>query len=212
MSSTSPTDVVKKLQRSGRSETSPSGTAALPTQQSQDPIVTAARAGDHLAIHKFLLDVFHGPTSTEFTAQLENPFYEPSDRLIVKHRKQMIGHVRIQQQQMHFGVELLPVSKLCELAIAPEYRQRAIGAALLQAAEEQMIREGSLLGILETNVPDFYRQHGWTCRAGTAFQRLMPGTSFPTLGAKQVRAATDIDHSTLRRGTKTIQYSALATC
>mgnify|MGYP001226428571 FL=1 len=57
MSSTSPADVVRKLQRSGRAATSESGTAVVPTQQSQGPVVTAARAGDHLAIHKFLLDV-----------------------------------------------------------------------------------------------------------------------------------------------------------
>ncbi len=186
MSSTSPADVVRKLQRSGRSATSQSGTAVLPAQQSQDPVVTAARAGDHLAIHKFLLDVFHGPTSAEYTAQLENPFYEPSDRLIVKHRKQLIGHVRIQQQQMHFGTELLPVSNLCELATAPEYRQRAIGSALLQAAEQQMIQEGSLLGILETNVPDFYRQHGWTVSSRHSFSTADARNILSSLGAKQV--------------------------
>jgi len=187
MSSTSPADVVRKLQRSGRAATSESGTAVVPTQQSQGPVVTAARAGDHLAIHKFLLDVFHGPTSAEFTAQLENPFYEPSNRLIVKHRKQLIGHVRLQQQQMHFGTELIPISNLCELATAPEYRQRAIGSALLQAAEQQMISEGSLLGILETNVPNFYRQHGWTVASRHSFSTADARNILSTLGANRIQ-------------------------
>ena len=187
MSSTSPADVVKNLQRSGRNETRPSGTTVLPEQQSQDPVVVAARAGDHLAIHKFLLDVFHGPTSAEFTAQLENPFYEPSDRLIVKHRKQIIGHVRIQQQQMHFGANLLPISNLCELATAPEYRQRAIGSALLQTAEQQMIDEGSLLGVLETNLPEFYRQHGWTVSSRYSFSTADARNILSSLGAQEVQ-------------------------
>ena len=165
MSSTGPTDVARKLPRSSRKPTTQSERGSLTAQQNQPVVVSTARAGDHLAIHKFLLDVFHGPSVTEFTAQLENPFYEPSDRLIVKHRKQIIGHVRLQHQQMHFGDQLIPVTKVSELATAPEYRQRAIGAALLQAGEQQMIREGSLLGTLETNLPEFYRQQGWTvCR------------------------------------------------
>jgi len=186
MSSTSPADVVRKPQRSGRNETRPSNTTVLAEQQSGDPVVVAARAGDHLAIHKFLLDVFHGPTPAEFTAQLENPFYEPSDRLIAKYRKQIIGHVRIQQQQMHFGANLLPISNLCELATAPEYRQRAIGSSLLQTAERQMVDEGSLLGVLETNVPEFYRQHGWTVSSRYSFSTADARNILSSLSAQEV--------------------------
>ncbi|HIA18051.1 MAG TPA: GNAT family N-acetyltransferase [Planctomycetaceae bacterium] len=169
MSSTSPTDVARKLRRSGWKSAHPSDTASSSAQQSQTPTVISARAGDHLAIHKFLLDVFHGPSNSEFTAQLENPLYEPSDRLMVKHRKQIIGHVKLQHQQMHFGRQLIPMSNVSELATAPEYRQRAIGAALLQAAEQQIIQEGSFLGTLETNIPEFYRQHGWTVSRNHSF-------------------------------------------
>ena len=169
MSSTSPTGVARKLQRSGQKPARQAGAAAVPARQSQESIVTTARAGDHLAIHRFLLDVFHGPSASEFTAQLENPAYEPSDRLIVKNRKQIIGHVRLQQQLMHFGNQVIPITNLTELAIAPEYRQRAIGSALLEAAEAQLVQEGSLLGTLETNLPQFYQQHGWTVARRPSF-------------------------------------------
>src|SRR3954465_13146049 len=43
-----------------------------------------AKTGDHPLIHGLLVSIFHGPTLAEFQAQLDEPGYEPVDRLIVK--------------------------------------------------------------------------------------------------------------------------------
>ena len=43
-----------------------------------------AKTGDHPLIHGLLISIFHGPTLAEFQAQLDEPGYEPVDRLIVK--------------------------------------------------------------------------------------------------------------------------------
>ena len=46
--------------------------------------VAPATSGDHAAIYFFLSDVFQGPTRAEFKASLEDPFYEPRDRLLLR--------------------------------------------------------------------------------------------------------------------------------
>ena len=45
--------------------------------------VVTATAADQAAVYQFLVSVFHQPSQTEFQAQLEDPTYEPADRLLV---------------------------------------------------------------------------------------------------------------------------------
>src|SRR6266567_4916887 len=46
--------------------------------------LAVAKTGDHGLLHNLLVSVFHGPSLAEFQAQLDEPGYEPADRLIVK--------------------------------------------------------------------------------------------------------------------------------
>src|SRR5688572_1355965 len=59
----------------------PLGVTAVPRE---DFRLAAATAGDHAAIHQLLTTVFQGPSRDDFSASLEDPLYEPCDRLIVK--------------------------------------------------------------------------------------------------------------------------------
>src|SRR5215207_11131755 len=62
------------------------GHAATAAVVTSNPRLVPARAGDHAAIHHLLLSQFRGPSPLEFQAQLDEPLYEPTDRLLVKHR------------------------------------------------------------------------------------------------------------------------------
>jgi GNAT superfamily N-acetyltransferase len=124
--------------------------------------LASATAGDHLAVHHLLLSVFLGPSNHEFQTQLDEPTYEPRDRLLVKHGQRVVSHLRLIRREMFFGSMLLPVTSVADVATSPEFCGRGYATALLASAERRMVEEGSVLGILRTDRIDFYRNRGWT--------------------------------------------------
>src|SRR5215204_3046968 len=62
-----------------------------------------AKTGDHGLIHRLLLSVFHGPSAAEFHAQLDEPGYEPADRLVVKDGEQVAAHLRLARQTIQLS-------------------------------------------------------------------------------------------------------------
>ena len=57
--------------------------------------VLQGRAGDHLSIHALLLSLLHSPSEAEFQLNLDRPDYDPSQRLLLKHGDDLIGHIRL---------------------------------------------------------------------------------------------------------------------
>jgi len=123
--------------------------------------VSSARAGDHGAISRFLQNIFRKPTSTDYATQLEDPQYEPRDRIVARIGNQIIGHARVQMRDIHFGNIQLPIGHLCEMATAPEYRNHGIGTAILEQAHDLMLEQGAALGLLKTPAVRFYQNHNW---------------------------------------------------
>jgi predicted N-acetyltransferase YhbS len=123
--------------------------------------LSPATAGDHLAVHHFLRNVFQAPSSREFQTQQDEPTYEPRDRLLVKHRDRVVAHLRLLRREMRFGACHLPITCIADMATAPEHRRRGYASALLALAEQRMREEGSVLGVLRTRKIDFYRKRGW---------------------------------------------------
>lgn len=133
-----------------------------------------ATPGDHTAVYHFLTAVFQGPPRGEFRASLEDPFYEPHDRLLVKRGMQIAAHVHVTHRVMEFGPVGLPVAGLAWLGTLPGFRGRGYGRRLLVAAERHMAGSGALVGLLWTRIPHFFRRTGWALcgrpcqsRAGT---------------------------------------------
>ena len=71
------------------SEETPSLTSA-PREPSPLPLIGSAfqtlpgTAADHHRVHEFLTRVFHGPSTEAFATSLEDPFYEPCNRLLLR--------------------------------------------------------------------------------------------------------------------------------
>ncbi|MBN2474181.1 MAG: GNAT family N-acetyltransferase [Pirellulales bacterium] len=124
------------------------------------PLVPAG-GGDHPAIFFFLTGVFQGPTRNEFRASLEDPFYEPHDRLLIKLGNRIAGHVHVTHRVMQFGPVQIPAAGIGHLAVLPECRGAGHGSHLLAAAENHMVRSGALIGLLRTSIPHFFRRTGW---------------------------------------------------
>ena len=123
--------------------------------------VVAARSGDHSAIHYFLSGIFQAPSRAEFRASLDDPFYEPSDRLLLKRGDRIVGHALITHRVQQFGPLEIPVANLSWLASAPELQGQGLGRHLLAAAERQMAEGGAMVGWLRTRIPHFFRRQGW---------------------------------------------------
>jgi predicted acetyltransferase len=113
--------------------------------------LVAGCAGDHPVVQHLLAEVFQGPSRDAFYSSLDDPFYEPRDRLLVKRSDQTVSHLLLTKRVMHFSW----------LGTLPEFRQLGFASRLVRAADEVMRRDGVVLGVLKTRVPHFFRQFGW---------------------------------------------------
>jgi predicted N-acetyltransferase YhbS len=123
--------------------------------------VVLANGSDHAAIYYFLAGAFQGLSRAEFRTSLDDPFYTPRDRLLIRHGGRIVAHVHLTHRSMHFGGLQLPAAGLRWLATSPDCRGRGFGRHLLRAAEKQMAQNGALLGLLRTDIPHFFRHTGW---------------------------------------------------
>ncbi len=125
-----------------------------------------ASAADHAAVGRLLASIFYSPISCkcselEFRASIDDPFHELYDRLVIRCGSRLVGHVLTTRRTMQFGSLQLPAAGLHWLGVAPEIRSQGHGLRLLAAAENAMTDQGSLVGLLRTRVPHFFRRSGW---------------------------------------------------
>jgi predicted N-acetyltransferase YhbS len=141
-----------------------------------------------------LVSVLHGPSQAEFQSQLDDPFYEPQDRLFVRHATHVIAHAHLTRREMHFGPEQFAVAGLADLAVLPEYRGHGCGSALLNAVEQRMTDDGAVLGVLRTSTPEFFQRRGWC---------VCTRHSYSLAGARKIlshlRATENVSRSPLRQ-------------
>ena len=144
----------------------PSTPSAPFSPRSQPPAIpqrlVPARSGDHAAIHQLLLSIFHGPSAAEFHAQLDEPLYEPTDRLLVKHGDEVVAHLRLTKRLIHFGSLTVPVAGFMDLGTSHEFRSRGFASALLDAGQQQASAEGALIGLTRTTAPELFLRQGWS--------------------------------------------------
>jgi predicted N-acetyltransferase YhbS len=133
--------------------------------------VLGARGGDHATIYYFLQSIFQGPPRTEFHAALQDPFYEPTDRLLLWQKRRIAAHVHLTHRTMHLGATTIPVAGLTALGVAPEHRSQGFGTHLLRAAESRMTAAGALVGVLRTSLPHFFRRTGWALCGQPSYRR-----------------------------------------
>jgi predicted N-acetyltransferase YhbS len=124
-------------------------------------VIEPARSGDHLAIHYFLQQVFGGPSPRDFQWQLEEPGYTPAQRLIVREGNRIIAHIRLVPGSMPLAGGTLPVARLCEMGVAPEYRGQGWGSELLQTAGRIALQRGYCLLVGRSDKADLFAQNHW---------------------------------------------------
>ena len=123
--------------------------------------MTTANSGDHATIFQFLTACCRPPAQELYLAALDDPFYEPNDRLLVKVGHQIIAHLHVVNRVMQFGPLEFPVAGLSWLATLPECRSQGYAHLLLAAADRSLRNQGAILGLLRTKLPHFFRPAGW---------------------------------------------------
>lgn len=160
--------------------------------------LTTAGPGDHPSIQYFLQTILHGPAPAEFQAQLEDPFYEPCNRLIIKRGDRIIAHLRLSHREMCFGHTHLPVTMVSDLATLPEFRGQGCATALLAEATRRMSEEGGVMGLLHTAQPQFPMQRGWAVCGRHCFSIARPRDILSYLSAthtmRKRRTPAAVDH------------------
>ncbi len=136
-----------------------------PHQRLREPIaVEPAIHGNHLAIQGFLQRSLHRPSKAEFNSALMRPGYDPSERLIVKDPKDktVAGHVQVQSQTIRFGRSEIPVGRLRDFAMLPEFRHRGVDRKLLAEAETLAKRNGAMMMVARQEDYRFLKSNGWS--------------------------------------------------
>lgn len=175
--------------------TSASSRADAHAPQQQTVRLLPARSGDHAAIHRLLLSIFHGPSGAEFHAQLDEPLYEPTDRLLVKSGERVVAHLRVTKRLIHFGSLTIPAAGFMDLGTSHEFRSRGFATALIDAGQQQAVAEGALIGLTRTTAPDLFLRQGWSVCGRHSFSVANPRqilahycSQFPHDEPKQVDA------------------------
>ncbi len=124
-------------------------------------IVSRGDAGDHPGVQRFLQSVLPDVSPLAFAASLEEPLYEPSDRIVARLGTRVVGHALVSRRDAYVGDALVPVTRVSQITILPELRGQGLGQKLLQAAEERIAENPTPLAILATPRHAFFEQHGW---------------------------------------------------
>ena len=124
--------------------------------------ILPAQRSDHVGVYCFLNSVFGGPSQAEFRVSLEDPCYQPADRLLAKDEHRIVAHVQMLHRSLRLGTLRLPVAQLDWLGTAPKLQGQGLGTRLLRAAESRMVERGALVGWVRTRSPRFFSRLGWT--------------------------------------------------
>jgi len=150
--------------------------------------------GDHGPVYQLLNAVFASPTRESYSASLDDPFYEPNDRILVRRGLQVLSHAQVTQQAIHFGAQSLPVAGLHAVATLPEFRRQGFATAVVRLAEERMRADGAEAALLNTSEPHFFRALGWVVCGRHSLARGHARPILAELSSRGVPAAADMPH------------------
>lgn len=115
-------------------------------------------------------------------------------------RGRLVGRLSIMPFGQFFGGRPVPAGGIGAVVVAPEYRSRGLGTALLDAAVKRMRERGEVVSPLGPATMWVYRKCGWEI-AGDQSVRVVPTVDLDRLnfGPYQERPATERDHDAIRK-------------
>ena len=141
-------------------------TPALLKNLGGDSRIVAGNAGDHPLVLQLLTQAYQAPLADDFQSRLDDPGYEPSDRILLHRADQLVGHVHVSKQMGWFQQQRCALAKFQDFVVLPEFRDSAIEQSLLKTAEETAIAEGAVVGLIRTGNPQWFQKNGWSVVRG----------------------------------------------
>ncbi len=159
--------------------------------------IVAGNVGDHPIVLKLLVQLYQSSLAEDFQSRLDEPSYEPCDRLLLTRAGQLLGHVQVSKQIGWFQQQRCPLMKLQDFVTLPEFRPAGYDQALLQTAEATAVHEGSILGLVRTDRPEWFEQQGWSCCRGQGHTRantrsILSHFDAQRPGARRKRASIEV--------------------
>ncbi len=160
--------------------------SSWPTERDA-PRLAAANAGDHKPVHALLRAVHQTPSYEDFATWLDEPSYDPADRLLAKRDDKIIAHVQVLQRVGWFDGVQVPMGSVQDLAALPEYRRAGYEQLLLNAAQRTMAGAQEIISLVRTGRPEPLRACGWTDVATQGYTRANVGDILAHLSAQSAR-------------------------
>ena len=133
---------------------------------------------DHEAVYQLLLHIFHAPDRESFLGALNDPWYRPDRRILVKVDGRIVSHLHMTERKIRYGSVHLPMNGVMWVGTLPEYRGLGFAQNLLKLADMRGKATGCVIQTLTTSMPQFYRASGWVecggLSVGVALSRNLP--------------------------------------
>ncbi|MEX2317983.1 MAG: GNAT family N-acetyltransferase [Pirellulales bacterium] len=162
-----------------------SGSASFSVAEGQPPQLVTGHAGDHALVYSLLRAVNQAPAQEDFISWMDEPSYEPSDRLLVKHGEQIVGHAQLLHRTASFHGIRLPVAGMQDLAVLPEYVPAGYERLLIDAAERVMREGRAVVSLVRTERPEPLISCGWAEVRVPGYSRACVGDVLAHLSAQR---------------------------
>ncbi len=136
------------------------------------PIV--GTVADHVPVARFLSAVFQQPSPEEFASSVDDPFYNPADRILLKHGDTILAHAHLTWRTINFGKARWPLCRLNWLGVLPEYREQGLDGVLMDEAETQLRQLRPALVELGCRQSPVIQRPGWVAVGRYVFSQASP--------------------------------------
>ena len=181
--------------------------------------LVAGNAGDHRPVFSLLRAANQSPSNEDFVTWLDEPTYEPSDRLLMKQGERILAHVQLLHRTAWFDGVKLPVGSVLDLAVLPEYTEAAFERLLLSAAEKSMRESRAVVSIVRADRPEPFRAAGWLDVRGQGYSEVGIGDVLAHLTAQPAPTQRRLRALHIRRwrhveleGVRNVYAAAAARC
>jgi hypothetical protein len=164
-----------------------------------DVHLVPAHAGDHALVHALLRAANQAPSYEDFVTWLDEPAYEPSDRLLLKQGARIVAHVQLLARTAWFDEVHVPVGSLQDLAVLPEYVQAGYEPLLLSAAEQALRSAQAVVATVQSTRAELFRNAGWIDARGQGHSEVSISDLLSHLAAQPAPAPRRLRRLRIRR-------------
>jgi putative acetyltransferase len=142
-------------------------------------IIRAAKPQDATSIRDILRAAFGGGQEADLVDDLDCAG-ELLLSFVAEEAGNLVGHIGFSRVWITRDGQRAPAASLAPLAVAAAYRQRGIGAALVEAGHEKLRAAGESI-IFVLGDPSYYGRFGYLAQAASAFECAYAGPHFQAL-------------------------------